>query len=115
MDILISIKPKFAREIFNGTKKYEFRKRWTKKDVEKCIVHVCGVGTVGEFEIESILIDTPKKIFEKTWLEGEIDFNDFTKYFFGKNIAHAIKIKNPILYSEVIKTKNIPQSFRFIR
>ena len=38
MKVLLSIKPEFAEKIFNGTKKYEFRKSIFKnKDVDKVI------------------------------------------------------------------------------
>jgi len=114
MNILISIKPEYAREIFSNRKKYEYRRQFTKKLIERAIVHVCGVGTVGEFEIGEIIEDSPNKIWKKTWFEGEIAFNSFAEYFFDKKNGYAIEIKNPVLYPEIKKTINIPQNFRFI-
>ena len=40
MKVLLSIKPEFADKIFNGTKKYEFRKSIFKnKDVDTVVVY----------------------------------------------------------------------------
>ena len=37
--ILLSVKPKYIEKIFNGTKKYEFRKKLAKLDVSKIILY----------------------------------------------------------------------------
>ena len=37
--ILLSIKPEYANKIFDGQKRYEYRKRIPKKEVSKIIVY----------------------------------------------------------------------------
>jgi len=60
MTVLLSIKPEFADKIFDGTKKYEFRRRIFKKEgVKKVIVYVTSPvqKIIGEFLIESIIYE----------------------------------------------------------
>lgn len=54
-EFLLSIKPEFANKIFDGTKKFEFRKSIFKnKDVTTVVVYVSSTieKIIGEFEIE---------------------------------------------------------------
>ena len=52
--VLLSIKPEFADKIFNGTKKYEFRRSIFKENIKIIVVYVSYPvqEIVGEFEIE---------------------------------------------------------------
>ncbi len=63
MKVLLSIKPEFAFKIFNGTKKYEYRRTIFKK-CEVTIVLVYATypiqKVIGEFEIGEILHEDPK-------------------------------------------------------
>lgn len=58
MRVLLSIKPEFANKIFDGTKKFEFRKSIFKnKDIKTVVVYASSPvqRVIGEFEIERIL------------------------------------------------------------
>ena len=58
MKIILSIKPEFAAKIFEGTKKYEFRRAIFKnKNVKKVVVYASSPvqKIIGEFEIEDII------------------------------------------------------------
>ena len=58
--VLLSIKPEFAEKIFDGTKKFEFRKTIFKNNnVQKVIVYASSPvqKVIGEFSIEDILND----------------------------------------------------------
>ena len=60
MKVLLSIKPKFAEKIFDGTKKFEFRKSIFKNDkVRKVVVYASFPvqKVIGEFTIADILND----------------------------------------------------------
>ena len=67
-NILISINPEHVENIFNGTKKYEYRKTKCKKNIDKIIIYSTypTMKVVGEAKVEEILEDTPNKIWEKT-------------------------------------------------
>ena len=65
MKVLLSIKPEFAEKIFNGTKKYEFRKSIFKnKDVDTVVVYASSPWqyVIGEFHIDKILNDNKYNI-----------------------------------------------------
>ena len=53
MKVILSIKPEFANKIFNGTKKFEFRRTlFKKKEVKKIVVYASAPisKVIGEFE-----------------------------------------------------------------
>lgn len=62
MKVLLSIKPEFVREIFQGRKKYEYRKNIFTKHVTKVLVYSTKPEgmIVGEFSVRAILNDTPE-------------------------------------------------------
>ena len=71
MKVLLSIKPEFAEKIFNGTKKYEFRKSIFKnKDVDKVIELVKNAG--------GKIIKEPQNVF---WGGYHAYFSDLDNYF----------------------------------
>ena len=97
MKVLLSIKPEFAEKIFNGTKKYEFRKSIFKnKDVDTVVVYASSPWqyVIGEFKIETILCDNVNKIWEQTHAFSGISETFYRQYFAHKDKAYAIKIGN---------------------
>lgn len=120
--ILLSIKPKFVKEILAGNKLFEFRKQIPAQKVDKIIIYssspVCEV--VGEAEIEKVLIDTPENIWNMTKYQSGIDSEFFFIYFKGKRVAYAYKLKNIKKYVLPRKLsdyglKTAPQSFSYIK
>lgn len=95
MKVLLSIKPEFAEKIFNGTKKYEFRKSIFKnKDVDTVVVYASSPWkyVIGEFHIDKILNDNVDRIWEQTREYSGISEEFYRLYFSRKTQAYAIKI-----------------------
>lgn len=95
MKVLLSIKPEFAEKIFNGTKKYEFRKSIFKnKNVDTVVVYASSPCqyVIGEFQIETILSDNVDRIWEQTREYSGISEEFYRMYFSRKSNAYAIKI-----------------------
>ncbi len=121
--VLLSIKPEFAEKIFNGTKKYEFRKSIFKdSEVRKVIVYASSPvqKVIGEFSIVDILNDDIEAIWNETALYSGITHDFYLSYFFNKKKAYAIKIGNVRRYSQArcLSDYNLniaPQSFAYIR
>lgn len=119
MNVILSIKPKFVKEIFEGRKIFEYRKIIFKKPVDKVYIYssspVCRI--VGEFKIKNIITDTPENLWEETKEYSGITRLFFDSYFEGKRIAYALKIEDVVKYSEAIHPNIIfdhftaPQSF----
>ena len=69
MKVLLAIKEEFASKIFEGSKRYEFRKSIFKDErVKTIVVYVSSPvkKVIGEFEIETVLKDEPENIWNLT-------------------------------------------------
>ena len=122
MKLILSIKPEFCEQIFHGNKRYEYRRRIFKKDVESVLVYatspVCKI--VGEFQIMTIIQDTPDALWSRTKEFSGISHDYYMKYFHDIESAYALQILNPKLYDKPIDPKKIdtkfvaPQSYKYI-
>ncbi len=119
--ILLSIKPEYSNRIFNGTKKYEFRKHLAKKNVDKIIVYSSSPEQriIGEVEVIGTLSLKPSPLWEITKKEAGISRSKFREYFKGCKNAYAYKLgeakkyDNPKTLTE-FGIKLPPQSFIYI-
>jgi predicted transcriptional regulator len=69
MKVLLSIKPEYANKIFDGSKKFEFRRTIFKESSVKTIVVYASSPVkriIGEFEIENILLEDLDILWKKT-------------------------------------------------
>jgi len=122
MRVLLSIKPEYAVKIFDGTKIFEFRKVIFKKPNIKTVVVYASSPVqqvIGEFEIDGILSFAPEEIWKMTKKYSGITEVFFYEYFAGREIAHAIKIKNIKKYRKPLSIKddfNVtpPQSYVYL-
>jgi predicted transcriptional regulator len=119
---MLSIHPNYAREIFNGHKRYEYRKRIFKKPVNLVVVYVTRPTglIVGEFSIKSIIEDTPEKIWDQTKNASGIIKKDYDAYFKGYEKGYAIEIEEVIQYDQPINPYKIwetfvaPQNYKYL-
>lgn len=122
MKVLLSIKPEYAFKIFDGTKKFEFRRVIFKKpNIKTVIVYASSPvqKVIGEFEIDDIFSFNPDEIWKMTKKFSGISEDFFYEYFANREIAHAIKIKNIKKYSEPLSIKDDfnlvpPQSYVYL-
>jgi predicted transcriptional regulator len=122
LNVLLSIKPRYATKIMEGEKKYEFRKRIFKRKVEYMYIYASSPMSkiVGVIQIEKIINGTPKKIWEKCFEHSGMTKKEYFYYFKGKKTAFAIKIKNIGRFEEPIDPYTIfevfipPQSFCYL-
>ena len=120
--VLLSIKPEFAHKIFDGTKKYEFRKQIFKdSSVKKVIVYSSSPEqkVIGEFIIDDILNDTPSALWLQTRDYSGITQAFYDEYFRGRQNAYAIKVASAIIYEQQKKLSDFdiiypPQSFAYV-
>ena len=120
--VLLSIKPEFAEKIFDGTKKYEFRKSIFKStDVQKVVVYASSPvqKVIGEFSIADVLNDDVETIWKATALHSGITHDFYLSYFANKEKAYAIKIGKAIRYRQArnLSDYNLsfaPQSFAYL-
>tara|TARA_R110001583_G_scaffold56591_2_gene170664 strand:- start:1743 stop:2111 length:369 start_codon:yes stop_codon:yes gene_type:complete len=122
MKVLLSIKPEYADKIFDGSKKYEFRRTVFKDpSVSTVIVYASSPvqKVIGEFEIELIINDQLESLWEKTKEFAGVSRKFFFEYFSNKENGYAIKIKKTKKYKKELClkedfNKKPPQSFMYI-
>ncbi len=122
MRVLLSIKPEFALKIFDGSKRYEYRRAIFKKpEVSEVIVYASNPikRVIGEFKIGEILHDEPQVLWEKTRDHAGITKKKFLEYFGERTKGYAIKIDETRMYSTPISLKELmvlcpPQSFMYL-
>jgi predicted transcriptional regulator len=124
MKVLLSIKPEYVKRIFDGKKRYEYRRSlFRREDVDTIIVYATKpVGKViGEFKIDRILKENPIELWNQTKKYSGILKKDYMEYFREREQAFAIGIKNVYLYDEPLELKDInpnikfaPQSFMYV-
>lgn len=121
MKVVLSIKPEFAFKIFDGTKKYEFRRAIFKnKKVETVLVYASSPvqKVIGEFQIKRIINQDIQTLWETTQDYSGISEDYFFKYFEDKMHGYAIEIKTVLRYDTPKNLKadyNLlpPQSFAY--
>ncbi len=120
--VLLSIKPEFAHKIFDGSKKYEFRKAVFKDDsVKRVIVYSSSPEqkVIGEFDIDCILNGTPSEIWSQTRQFSGISQEFYEDYFHDRTSAYAIKVASTKLYEQKKKLSDFgimyaPQAFAYV-
>ncbi len=118
----MSIKPKYVKRIMNNTKKFEFRKVIFKNNyVKKVLIYSSSPEKkiVGYFEIDMIIKKKPEDLWHHCQQDAGIDKDEFFKYFKGKEIGFAIKIKKVIPFKEKVEPQDVipnfhpPQSYSY--
>jgi len=123
MDVLLSIKPKFAESIINGRKKYEFRKNaFSKRNIGRVYIYSTNPikKIVGIFRISKIIEDKPINLWHHLKDEAGISEEDFFDYFKNREIGFALEIvevekfENPVDPKIMFPNFVPPQSFCYI-
>lgn len=135
MNILLSIKPKWAEKIYSGEKTIEFRKSIpknfnTSEDVvfiyeTAPVKMVTGYIKIGAFcRINTRYLNAVKKydLFSKRYFEkeGKVNINDLIKYANNKSLCYwIIKQRYKLNYENIIDrfspTEKAPQSWCYTR
>jgi predicted transcriptional regulator len=103
MKVVLSIKPEFANKIFDGTKKFEFRKAIFKNEKIKTVIVYSSSPVqqvIGEFEIERIINHDIDTLWGLTHQESGITEDYFYKYFADRLQGFAIEIKKVRKYKK---------------
>jgi len=113
---LMSIRPKYAYQIFAGRKKFELRRWIGVPVVEGAIIVVYVSGSVkalmGEFRVGRVIMGSPQRVwneimrYEKHGIE-----RDAWPYIAGAKKAMAIEVLEPRLYSRPVKLDELRQIF----
>ncbi len=122
MKVLLSIKPEFALKIFDGSKKYEYRRTiFKRREVATVVVYASNPirRVIGEFEIGEILHEEPAELWAKTYNQAGVTKRRFMEYFVNQTKGYAIGIKEVRRYETPLSLDELmlswpPQSFRYL-
>jgi len=109
---LMSIRPKYARAIFAGIKKYELRRLIGLPSIPEgslIIVYASGnvKSIVGEFTAGKVYRGTPESIWNIASGKKNGVGEDAWNYIRGSKKAMAIEVKNPRLYPRPVTLDEI--------
>lgn len=125
-NLLLSIHNKYAKEIVNGRKTIELRRRFplfTKKDKKKIFIYACSPISkiIGECQLKEVKKQPIKRLWKKVGDCAKIDQDSFKKYFKDCDFGFALYLENPKKYKKSIELKKVfgenntpPQSYRYV-
>jgi len=124
--LLLSIRPKFAEKIFNGSKKIELRRiRPNLSENDIVVVYVSSPikQIQGTFTVEKIIEKPLNELWPLVQYDAGISKKEFDEYFTGVDYGYGIYIRDiannyqPIDLCEIRKQWggfNPPQSYRYL-
>ncbi len=122
--ILMSIKTKYANQIFNKTKVYEYRRRSIgEKNLNKKIYIYSSEeekAIVGYIIVDKIIEGTAKYVIETTGSSTNVDIINYFKgcdKCYALRIKEAVRLNTPIKLTEIRRIQEkfvIPQYYRYI-
>lgn len=123
MKIILSIKPQFVRAIFEGSKRFEYRRIMCKRPVDTVIIY-CSAPismVVGEFSVKRVIAEAPDSLWRLTRDMAGIDKEYFDNYFFKREKGFAFQIGDvrryaePKLLTSICPGAKPPQSFMYLK
>ena len=123
---LISIRPRFAEMIFDGSKTVELRRvcpKATAGDLALVYVSSPDKELRGSFEVGRVITASPTSLWNKVGKRAGVTRKEFFAYFKGKKQAHALVIKRawplptPVCLKTIRKSKGgfrPPQNFHYL-
>jgi predicted transcriptional regulator len=119
--IVISINPEHVKNILNGTKKFEYRTKTAKGDINKILIYETTPvkRIVAEVEIIDVLMMSPNELWNETKQYSGISKAFFDNYFKNRKVAYAYKLGEVKEYKEPKKLEDFglkfaPQSFVYV-
>ena len=117
---LLSIHPKYADAILDGSKTVEFRKRFNEKVETVVIYSTMPVGKiVGCFDINKVYKEYPRQLWTEFGDKGAISQESFFDYYDNTDNGVALEVKNVRSFDsplelESIGVKKAPQSYQYL-
>lgn len=114
MDVILAIKPEFAKKIFNGQKRFEFRTRIWVKYVDKVYLYASKPlqKIVGYFTIEEIISGNPSILWRASNHSAGITKEAFFDYFNDKHYGYAIKIEDVFKFKKPVEPFKLSLDFK---
>lgn len=133
--IMLAIKPEYVEEIFDGLKRYEYRKRIPNHPISQIVIYETAPVSkvVGKVDVDEIINNTPDGLYDETKRWAGISKEKYDKYFgitdelrdeyFRGNpcwgSAYAYSLNHPVIFSRPASIKEYglrgaPQSYVYL-
>jgi len=117
----MSIHPMHVAKILSGEKKYEYRRKAAKQDVDSLIIYETTPvkKVVAEVKIIEVIELPIEELWEETCTRSGISKAFFDEYFDGRSIGYAYRLGEVITYDSPRELsfygiKAAPQSFVYL-
>lgn len=119
--ILLPIREEYVNLIFNGKKKFEFRKRLCREDISKIVIYETAPTklVVGEVQVEEKLILPKNELWNLARRYAGVEKQFYDQYFAKETIACAYKLGNSVRYEKPVELNSfgvngVLQSFAYV-
>jgi predicted transcriptional regulator len=112
-EILISLKPRHADHIFQGSKTVELRKRRLKIEPGSRVwIYATAPAAAirGYARLDRIETGTPSQIWQKLGARTGISHQEFERYFQGCKVAYGLVLSNVMEMESVLPLAKIRES-----
>jgi len=116
--LLMSIRPNYAAQIFDGTKTVELRRvrpRLTSGDLVLVYASSPVKALLGAFEVSRVIAAAPSKLWKRTGRKARTTREQFDDYFNGAALGYGIVLKRTWLLTKpmgLAKLRERHSSFR---
>lgn len=120
--VLLPVRPAFASQIMDGTKRVEFRRRPFRRLVQTIALYVSSPvqRIVALLDVRSVRTDTPQNLWRDYSRQGGIGKDDFDRYFGGLETGAVIEIDNvrplrsPMRIRDLDPNMRAPQNWAYL-
>lgn len=124
--ILLSIKPRFAEAILDGSKTVELRRTPPRLDVPTDVLLYASQPTsaiVGTCQVTEVLSYTPAGLWRLVGPRTGVSYQEFADYFYGCARAYGLVLAEPQRVATAVELETLraawrpfhpPQSFRYL-
>lgn len=120
--IIVSINPEYVEKILSGEKKFEYRTKIAKLQVDTLIIYATKpmMKVVAEAEILGFISTSPEELWNQTKNQSGITKSFFDEYFKDKRVAYSYKLGEVKMYERPkslldFGLRMAPQSFAYVK
>ena len=119
---LVSIHPRHANAILDGTKQFEFRRAAYPAESRYVVIYATAPvqRVIGWFEIDMIERGSPSTLWRRFGPLGAIDRETFRRYYRACPVGAAIRVRGPVRLEDPMPLAALesslkpPQSFQYL-
>lgn len=123
---VFSVKPKFARALLDGRKKFEFRRmKPTLRPGDIVYVYATSPvkAVIGSFVCGTVVEGSPTRLWDDLGADSHTPRSYFRRYFHDARRAFAIEVQSPMSWARPLELDDVrakipgfwpPQSYRFV-